>query len=255
TQEYYSLPCYPAFALLLGSALASNDKTVRVSTRAIAAVASVALAVIVVILFLDRSVDTPGDISGALTQHPGAYRLSLGHMGDLTLRAFAYLRAPLVLAGVAMAVGAAGAWLGSITRAAAALAIMMTLFFHAARLAMVVFDPYLSSAALGLTLGTLPSGKLVVADPYWEFSSVFFYADTSGLMLNGRRNNLEYGSYAPGAPDVFIGDDEFVRIWKGSNLCYLAADEKKLSHLQELVGEASLHQVSESGGKYLFKNF
>ena len=38
------------------------------------------------------------------------YTLSLGHMADLTLRAFAYLRLPLAVAGVAFVVGAAGAW-------------------------------------------------------------------------------------------------------------------------------------------------
>ena len=52
----------------------------------------------------------PGDISRALTQNPELYTLSLGHMTDLTLRAFAYLRSPLALAGVAFLVGAAEAF-------------------------------------------------------------------------------------------------------------------------------------------------
>ena len=37
-----------------------------------------------------------------------SYTLSLGHMADLTLRAFAYLRLPLVVAGVAFAGGGGG---------------------------------------------------------------------------------------------------------------------------------------------------
>jgi len=62
------------------------------------------------ILWLVRGMAAPGDISTALTQHPEEYTLSLGHMSDLTLAAFAYLKTPLALAGLAFAIGAAGAW-------------------------------------------------------------------------------------------------------------------------------------------------
>ena len=33
TQEYYSMPCYPALALLLGSAIASGDGWLRYGTQ------------------------------------------------------------------------------------------------------------------------------------------------------------------------------------------------------------------------------
>src|SRR6202022_344251 len=110
TQEYYSMPCYPALALLLGSAMASKHWVLRWGTKSLAVIASTALAGIVTILWLVRALPAPGDISAALTQNPELYTLSLGHMADLTLRAFAYLRLPLAVAGVALAVGAAGAW-------------------------------------------------------------------------------------------------------------------------------------------------
>ena len=35
--------------------------------------------------FMSRGLPTPGDISAALSLHPGAYTLSLGHIEDLTL--------------------------------------------------------------------------------------------------------------------------------------------------------------------------
>ena len=53
-----------------------------------------------------RGIAAPGDISPALTQNPDLYTLSLGHMADLTLQSFAYLRLPLAVAGVAFLVGA-----------------------------------------------------------------------------------------------------------------------------------------------------
>ena len=42
TQEYYSMPCYPALALLLGSAMAAGGAWVRRGTRVLAAVAACA---------------------------------------------------------------------------------------------------------------------------------------------------------------------------------------------------------------------
>src|SRR4030095_8986876 len=112
TQEYYSLPTYPAFALLLGCAINTGGVWIRRGTKAVVAVASVAAAVIAVILWHVWALPTPGDISTALVQHPEMYTLSLGHMGDLTLQSFAYLPLPLALAGVAALTGVAGIVLG-----------------------------------------------------------------------------------------------------------------------------------------------
>jgi hypothetical protein len=205
-------------------------------------------------LFLVRHIPTPGDISSALQQHPEAYTLSLGHMGDLTLQSLAYLRAPLVLAGVAFLVGGIGAWFLRGHRSFFALAAMMVLFFHASRMALVVFDPYLSSRPLADALGAAPPGRLIIDGAYYPFSSVMFYADRDALLLNGRVNNLEYGSYAPGAPRIFIDDSEFVRAWSGTMHWYVVADGKQLAHLSALVGANHLHQVAESGGKLLLTN-
>jgi 4-amino-4-deoxy-L-arabinose transferase-like glycosyltransferase len=254
TQEYYSMPLYPALALLLGCAMDNEGKWVRVASKTLAAVAAAAALLIAVALFMVRHVPTPGDISAALQQHPEAYTLSLGHMGDLTIQSLAYLRAPLVLAGSAFLVGAFGAWLLRGRRAFFALAAMMVLFFHASRMALVVFDPYLSSRPLAEALRAAPPGGVIVDGAYYPFSSVMFYADRDVLLLNGRVNNLEYGSYAPGAPRIFIDDSEFVSAWSGTMRWYLVADGKQLARLSALAGANHLHQVAESGGKFLLTN-
>ena len=49
----------------------------------------------------------PRGCAAALT-HQATYKLSLGHMQDLTLGSFAYLRVPLALAAIAFLVGAVG---------------------------------------------------------------------------------------------------------------------------------------------------
>jgi 4-amino-4-deoxy-L-arabinose transferase-like glycosyltransferase len=260
TQEYYSMPCYPALALLLGSAIANGDRILRWGTKAIAVAATLAMLAIGTILWLVRGLPAPGDISAALMQQdPEAYTLSLAHMGDLTLKAFAYLRLPLTVAGVAFAIGAVGSWLKRDRRRAvpvAALVAMMVLFYHAARLALVVFDPYLASRPLAEALRKSPPGTLIVDDQYYTFSSVFFYANCRALLLNGRVNNLEYGSYAPDAPQgVFLDDSELQTRWRAPERYYLVAEGPQLLRLQKLVGKDELHTVVSSGGKFLFTNY
>jgi 4-amino-4-deoxy-L-arabinose transferase-like glycosyltransferase len=254
TQEYYSMPIYPALALLLGCVMAGESRWLRIGSRTVGVISAAAAAVIAAVLFLTRHLPAPGDISRALEQHPDSYTLSLGHMGDLTLHSFAYLRTPLVLAGLAMLLGAVAAWRLSVPRVYLAFALMMVLFFQAARVALVVFDPFMGSRPLAEALLRAPQGRLILNDEYYGFSSVFFYTNRSALLLNGRRNNLEYGSYAPGSPNVFIDDVECAALWMGAERFYVLTTDEKLEQLKNLVGGENLHPVAESGGKFLFTN-
>jgi 4-amino-4-deoxy-L-arabinose transferase-like glycosyltransferase len=254
TQEYYSMPCYPALALLLGSAMAAGGDWVRRGTRVLAAVTACAAVVAVLILFAVRNTPTPGDISQALSQHPSAYTLSLGHMEDLTLESFAYLRLPLAMAALAFFIGALGSLRAVGHRAFLAAALMMVLFFHAARLAMVAFDPYLSSRPLAQALIESPPGDLVVDHHYYTFSSVFFYMNRTAWLLNGRFNNLVYGSYAPGAPNVFLDDQRWKDLWLSPQRYYLVAKTEERPRFETLVGKNDLFIVAQSGGKMALTN-
>ena len=254
TQEYYSMPCYPALALLLGSAMAAGGDWVRWGTRVLAAVTACAATAALLILVAVRNVPSPGDIAQALSRHPSAYTLSLGHMEDLTLESFAYLRLPLALAAMAFLVGALGSLRAVGRRAFLAAAVMMVLFFHAARLAMVVFDPYLSSRPLAEALQRSPEGNLVIDHHYYTFSSIFFYTNRTAWLLNGRFNNLVYGSYAPGAPDVFLNDGQWKDLWLGPQRYYLVANDEEQPRFEKLVGKSALFQVAQSGGKMVLTN-
>lgn len=242
------MPAYPAFALLLGAALerSSGGWPARLMT-----LLSGLIAVLLGGLYvLSRNYPTPGDISQALTLNPEAYTLSLGHMQDLTMPALAYLRAPLLVAALAFALGC----VGTLFRRwrVAALVAMMLVFTQAARMALVVFNPYLSSRPLAEALKAAPPGEVVLDNQYYTFSSVFFYAGLErGWLLNGRVNNLEYGSYAPGAIDVWLDDDEFVRRWQSEQRHYLLIEGPSVPRLSSRV---RLHEVAAAGGKFLFTN-
>ena len=198
------MPCYPALALLLGSAMAAGGNWIRYGTRVLCGIFVAAAAAVLTLYFLAWNLPTPGDISAALSSNPGAYKLSLGHMEDLTIASFAYLRLPLLVAAAAFLVGAAG----TLSR------------YRAARVPGHRPDggPVLSGRAHrhGGVRSVIfprgrwrklccvrPPGKLIVDHHYYTFSSVFFYTNRDALLLNGRFNNLVYGSYAPGAPNVF----------------------------------------------------
>ena len=258
TQEYYSMPCYPAFALLLGSAMAEEGGWIRGGTRALSAICCVAGIACISILFAVRHVPTPGDITAALSVHPNAYKLSLGHMEDLTLDSFAYMRMPLVLAGTGFLLGAIGAFSmkGSrpYLRAYLAAALMMVIFFQAARLAMVKFDPLLSSRDIARAILRDPPGQIILDHSYWWFSSIPFYTGRSVLLLNGRWNNLEYGSNAPNTPDVFLDEAKLRTLWLQPQRYYLVARSGQLSRFAELLGQDRIEIVDRSGGKLLLTN-
>ena len=254
TQEYYSMPCYPALALLLGSAMAAGGGWVLRGTRVLSVILALAATACFALLFVVRGLPSPGDISTALVQNPSAYKLSMGHIGDLTIPSFAYLRLPLFVAGVAFLVGAVGTVKATGQRAFLAAAFMAVLFLHAARLALVVFDPYMSSRPLARALLQAPEGQLVIDHHYYTFSSVFFYTNRTALLLNGRTNNLIYGSYAPDAPDVFIDDQQWKQLWLGEQRYYIVANDPERARFEKLVGGEHLSTVAESGGKMLLTN-
>lgn len=254
TQEYYSMPCYPALALLLGSAMAAGGNWVRGGTRVLSLILATAGVAALAIYIEVRNVPAPGDISMALSQNPGAYKLSLGHIEDLNLASFAYLRAPLIAAAVAFLFGAFGTMKMLGQRAFLATAIMAVLFFQAARMALVVFDPYLGSRPLANALLKAPPGRLMVDHHYYTFSSIFFYTNRDALLVNGRVQNLIYGSYAPGAPDIFIDDQQWKALWLGPERWYLIATQTQLQRLEDLVGDGHLALIAQSGGKFLVSN-
>ncbi len=254
TQEYYSMPCYPALALLIGSAIVADGRLVRGGTRFLTVFCAVAGLLAIAILVAVRHVPTPGDISQALSRNPAAYTLSLGHMEDLTLSSFAYLRLPLGLAAAAFLVGVAGTLRTKSKNVYLAVAVMMVVFFQAARLAMVRFDPFLSSRPLIAALKGAPEGTMILDHHYYWFSSVVFYRNQEALLLNGRFNNLVYGSYAPGSAEPFLTDEQLQELWKRPQRYYLVAKDTALDRLTALVGAEEVNTVNVSGGKILLTN-
>jgi hypothetical protein len=255
TQEYYSMPIYPALAVLLGDAL-SQKRFYRLSTNTIAIVFFALFAVLGAVFVMVARLPSKGELAQALTQNPAMYSFSLGHLTDLTLPAFAFLKLPLALAAADFGLAAIGLWMSrkSVVRAVSVLTATMIVFFAAAHIAMVRFDNYLGSYPLAQKMEQSAPGQLIECDTYYAFSSVFFYTNRPALLLNGRYVNLEYGSNAPDAPKVFIDDAGFAERWNSTNRYYLLAYGDDLPNLQALAGKDNLHVVAENSGNYLLSN-
>ena len=254
TQEYYSLPIYPALAMLLASHLATRETYPKPARLVLVSVLALCLAAIIFLLAYTAKLPTPGDISAALTQNPDLYTLSLGHMSDLTLKAFAYLRLPLIVAGCGLLIGVVGLLrVRRVGATVAVLAVMMLAFIQAARLALITFDPYLSSYELADALKTSPPGQLIEGDAYYAFSATFFYTNRTALLWNGRSANLEYGSYAPNAKQVFIDDAELATRWTSPQRTYLLVYGSDMPHLNDIL-QKRFKVVATSGGNYLLTN-
>ncbi len=256
TQEYYSMPIYPALALLIGSALAAGGRWIRIGSRVLAGIMAALFLALAAILALVWRIPAVGDISSALVHHPQVYTLSMGHILDLTLDGFAYLKLPLGIAAAAFGSASVALvlWRSNLRKTVLALAVCMIVFLWAARIALVTFDPYLGSYPLAVALQHSPPGGLIGGHRYYAFSSVYFYTNRPVLLLNGRGANLEYGSYAPDAPHVFIGDDEFVELWNLPSRWYLLAYGSDMPHIESLVGGTKLHVVRENAGNFLLTN-
>jgi len=83
---------------------------------------------------------------------------------------------------------------------------------------------------------------------------VFFYTNRTALLLNGRFNNMVYGSYAPGAPNVFIDDKQLLELWQKPERYYIFSSERTVDRLRSVVGNDRLVSVDAEGGKFLFTN-
>jgi len=263
--EYYSVGAWPAIAILLGSGLAQAEEAEKKwvpRMQAALAVLGVAFAVILgVMLWISARVQVKGDISSLLQeQQNDAYRVSMAHILDLTPQAFAALRLPSALAAVTFLFGFGTAWwLRRKKRQVAAtitVAISMAVFIFAANIALGVFGPYLSTQALAQKLAPQlrPEDTIAIYGEYDASSSVAFYTHRHLLIWNGRKNNLEAGSYYPDAPHIFLTDADFPVLWGGSRRVFLFVPEDQRAEAQKRLPAAGTYLLAESGGKALYSN-
>lgn len=238
--EYYSFSAWPALAILLGLGLeraeARRARWLPKVQGAVACLGVLIAAVLGAMLWVSRGIASTSDISSLMQSHPtNFYRVAMSDFMDLTPQSFADLRHQALAALFVVLLGFVGAWiLRREKRALAANMIMacaLGAFFFCANWALGVFTPRLSSEPLAKTILEYfrPGDRIVLYGEYDAASSVGFYTRKQILIFNGRYNGLEFGSYYPDAPRVFLNDHTFWPIWNESDTVFLIVPESEMA--------------------------
>jgi 4-amino-4-deoxy-L-arabinose transferase-like glycosyltransferase len=256
-QEYYTYPAYFSMLLLTAGALASAEeeggaKQWLEGAHVFFVILGVAVAVALGYgLWCSRKFPYVPDI-GTLLAHRNVanYTLSMSHFFDLTGPSFAALRLPATIAVAGFLAGPIVAWQlrrkGRHFEATASVAFTSAIFLVAAHIALVRFDPVLSSRAMADTVnriagqpetlaapGASGATLLLYGDPS-EGSSMIFYTHRQALLVNGRVSSMIWGSYYPDAPHIFLDDRDLLALWgKGTRkFLFVPGDSReRVSHL------------------------
>jgi 4-amino-4-deoxy-L-arabinose transferase-like glycosyltransferase len=263
--EYYAFGGWPALTILIGLGIErAEQRRDKWLPRLQAVLAAVGLAlggVLTWAVWQASRVRATGDISTLLKTHPNDfYRLSMGHLFDLTPEAFADLRTPALIAAACFSAGFVATWLVGRTRrvmtSAVLLGVTMAVFIFAANLAYGVFEPHMSSRPLAAAiLKHLRTGDQIAV--YGEFdpaSSVSFYTKRQLLIWNGRYNNLELGSHYPDAPKIFFTDQTFPALWMGPLRMFLVVPPEQREAAYQHLPKDHTWLLMESGGKAVYVN-
>jgi 4-amino-4-deoxy-L-arabinose transferase-like glycosyltransferase len=280
-QEYYVLPGLPGVALLLGGWLSresasAQDSPERRSGRIssiILVVVGVAVCVVCVALAWQAKTPPPNyDIAELLKKNPQDYALSFGHFLDLTPQAMGAFKVPLLATGIAFALGTIlNLMLRRRSKAFAAnmaLTTMTVVLLYATHQGLVIFSPVLTSKTLADAIEANWKPGAIIEDngDYEAASSVNYYTRHQIRILNGRCNNIWYGSKFPDAPAIFDDDASFEKLWRGDKPVFLLTDAKsspdrkpaeecpQKEHLPDYVARDKACVLAKWGGKVVLTN-
>jgi hypothetical protein len=195
-------------------------------------------------LWASRSLPFVSDIGELLAHRAiGNYSLSMSHFFDLTGPSFAALRLPAAIAAVTLLVGPAIALVlrrrGHSFEATVSVGFTAAVFLVAAHIALVRFQPLLSSRSMADTINRIAPtdtpAQLVVYGDQANFSSVIFYTHRQALLVNGRSSSMIWGSFYPDVPHIFIEDPELVATWGTGVRHFLCVPPEHDAHVQALL--------------------
>jgi hypothetical protein len=252
--------------LLLTAAALASEEVRSMSNWLIAGQAALAFIGLVAAVALgyglwsSRALPSGSDI-GALLAHRdvAGYTLSMSHLFDLTGPSFAALRLPAGLAAVGLLLGPIVAWALRRQRhhfeATVSVAFTSAVFLIAAHIALVRFEPMLSSRAMAVTINHIaPRGTdatLILYGDVADGSSLLFYTQRQALLVNGRVSSVLWGSNYPDAPRVLISDADLLALWGTGPRRFLFVPGDVHAHVASLLGKRA-YMLQELSDKTLY---
>ena len=211
-------------------------------------------------LWSSRAIPSGSDI-GALLAHRdvAGYTLSMSHLFDLTGPSFAALRLPAGLAAAVLLLGPVVAWVLRRQRhhfeATVSVAFTSAVFLIAAHIALVRFEPMLSSRAMADTINHIAKGgsdaTLILYGDVADGSSLLFYTQRQALLVNGRVSSMLWGSNYPDAPPVLISDADLLALWGNGPRRFLFVPGDVRAHVAGLLGTRA-YLLQELSDKALY---
>ena len=119
----------------------------------------------------------------------------------------------------------------------------------------ILFEPHRSVVHLTEVIRhEFESGdQIIIEGPYENFASANFYTGQRARVLHGYFGDLEFGARYPEAAGTFLEEPEFAALWRGEGRVYLLSDSpNRLSKLQALGAEPII--LGRSGKNWLFSN-
>ncbi len=265
-QEYYTFPVYLPLLLLVAGSLAREEESAsppRWLTAAHAVFALIGISAAAVLgagLWSSRHLPFVPDIGTVLVQRGvGDYTLSMSAFFDLTAESFAALRLPAALAAAALSLGplvALGLRLRRRHYAATwAVGITAAIFLVAAHLALVRFEPHLSSRQLARAIAAraTPADRVMIYGDQAFGSSLLFYLERPIYLVNGRSTSMEFGSKFPDAPRIFLDDAALDRAWAGPERVFLFVPVGNRARAESTLPQPRF-LIAESSGKVVYSN-
>jgi hypothetical protein len=99
-----------------------------------------------------------------------------------------------------------------------------------------------------------PADRVVIYGDFAAGSSLAFYTHRQLCMYKAPYSELEYGSHFPDAPKIFLNDQDFSMLWKGSNRVFLIVPSAQLYSARTWLQSHATWLFAESGGKTAFSN-
>ncbi len=265
--EYYSLPAFPALALITGCLWARACEATPSTLARNLSVPLLCLGGLALLLF------------PAATQFPRLEQVSFYNMlsafdaysrdiqhgvlaqaPSYTVPSYRELLPTLVaasllfLAGTAVTLGAA--FRKRLPAAFLSLAVIMLPLFLFIHRGITLFEPHRSAKPLAaiITREWQPGNLLVVDGPYENFASVDFYTGQRSHVLNGTFGDLAFGSRYPEAAPLFVNQDQFLHLWDSSQRVFLLTDSPAHAENILTLRPQSSHPLARAGNKWLLSN-
>jgi len=272
-QEYYTFPAYLPLLLLTAAALTRAEQTfstdpvarhwvtfAHVTFTVLGAGAALTLAWG---LWSSRHLAFVPDIGDLLAHRSvGNYTLSMSHFFDLTGPSFAALRLPASIAAIALAIGPSIAWLLRQQRrhfaSTVSLGLTSAIFLVAAHIALVRFEPMLSSQDLAEKIQELEEdgnisriNRVILFGDQAYGSSIPFYLGRSVDLVDGRSSSMLFGSTFPDAPPIFLTTSDLLAQWGKGDRKILFIPLEKRDEADHLLRGTRTFLLEETSGKAL----